>query len=191
MAKRNISGQGVGRMEREYSVSLDLPALGSLAATPSYLLIWVYIPNRLHIERSIELSCICCAKRESGLLCVTELQDGAGLAISGSQIRTESWHRITQPVVYRATQLVRGGMRWHPGVSDFKVLPSPFVPMYSKSSLRLVWHWIALKQVLTLPRWPQTHMWLGMILSCLTSCLSLTGVRIPGVYHCAQASLDV
>lgn len=70
------------------------------------------------------------------MLCVTELQDGAGLAISGSQIRTESWHRITQPVVYIATQLVRGGMSWHPGVSDFKVLPSPFVPMYSKSSLK-------------------------------------------------------
>lgn len=136
MAKRNISGQVLGGWRESILWVLTSLLWGSLNATPSYILIWVYISNCLHIERRIELSCICCAKWESDLLCDTELQDGAGLAIAGAQIRTESWHRITQLVVYIVTQLVRGGMSWNPGVSDFKVLPSAFVPMYSKSSLK-------------------------------------------------------
>lgn len=108
----------------------------------------MYIPSCLHIERNTELSSLCCAKCESDLLCVIEFQDGVGLAISGSQMRTE----LAQDHSTGDHTTCEGGMSWNPGVSDFKALHSPFVSMNSKSSLILVWHFIVLKQALILPR---------------------------------------
>lgn len=164
---------GVGGGEDEERVFCESwPPCSGVTKCHSCTFIWVCIPSCLHIERSMELSSVCCAKRESDLLCVSELRDGAGLAISSSKIRTESWHKITQLVMYTACERrneLKSRCVW------FQALHSPLEPMYSKLSLN--------KQVLMLVAQGGLilTMCLRMTLSFLTSYLSLTGVKISSV----------
>lgn len=164
---------GVGGWEDEERVFCESwPPCSGVTKCHSLLHIYLSVHSQLPSYWKKHGASVCCAKRESDLLCVSELRDGAGLAISSSKIRTESWHKITQLVMYTACERrneLKSRCVW------FQALHSPLGLMYSKLSLN--------KQVLMLVAQGGLilTMWLRMTLSFLTSYLSLTGVKISSV----------